>query len=399
MSEPVVVVGASLAGVSAVDAIREYGFDGEVVLIGDEPHRPYDRPPLSKDVLQGDRSVDDLDLRPVDWERDQGVRLELGVRASRLDVEARRLTLDDGRTCPYRSLVIATGAAPRRLPSFDGVDGAHVLRDRDDSAGLAQALRPGAQVVVIGGGFIGLEVTASARRRGCDVTVLETLPVVLSRAVGPALGEIVADLHRAEGVTIRTGVSVDGPIIGTSGALEGVRLADGEVVPSDVAVIGIGVRPATDWLVDAGLHLDDGVVVDDRLQAADSVFAAGDVARVLGETGSQRVEHWTNAVEQGRVAGRNAVATVEEREPFDSVATFWSDQYDAKIRSMGHVVDPDRVEVVRDERDPRKVVALASDEAGRLTGLITVGAASAIARCRPLLERPDSLAAAKELVA
>lgn len=412
MPPPVVVVGASVAGVSAVDELREAGFDGEVVLVGAEPQLPYDRPPLSKELLQGARSPAELWLRPPSWYEDHGVTLELGVRAVALDPAAAEIALDDGRALRYRAALVATGASPREIPGLAGIEGVHLLRTLDDATRLAEVLERGGRVTVVGGGFIGLEVAASARARGCAVTVLEARESVLADAVGPAVGDVVAELHAAAGVEVITGAAVKSPVV-EDGRVAGLELASGRVVQTDTVVVGVGVEPATSWLDGSGVELRDGVLVDRRLRSsAPGVFAAGDVARLLGDGGtSTRIEHWTNAVEQGRLAGRNmsnagdmsnmsnVASDPGGMEEFDAVPNFWSDQHGARIRMMGAVADPSAVVVARHEADPLRVVALAVGDGDVLTGVVTIGAASALAKCRPLLGEPGSASEARRLVA
>lgn len=400
MGRRCVIVGASLAGVAAAEAIREQDADAEVVLLGDEPHPPYDRPPLSKELLQGRREPDELRLRDGTWAEDLHVDLRTGVRAVRVRSDRSVVELADGGELAYDRLLIATGATPRRLPAFDGLQGVHVLRTLDDAIAVRDALAVDGRLAVIGGGFIGLEVAASARRGGADVTVLEALDTVLERAVGGAVGKVVERLHRAHGVDVRTGTAVAGPVV-EGGRLRGLELVDGGRIDVAAVVVGIGVVPATDWIGDGAIAVDDGVLVDAALRSTvPGVFAAGDVARVRTVAGdSRRVEHWTTAVEHGRTAGRNMVADPAEFALLDEVPTFWSDQYDAKIRAAGTIPDPERIEVVEHQDDPLKLVALAPDPDGGLAGIITIGRASALARCRPLLGRPGSAAEARTLVA
>ncbi|WP_157041595.1 NAD(P)/FAD-dependent oxidoreductase [Nitriliruptor alkaliphilus] len=393
-------MGASLAGVAAAEAIRERDPDVEVVLLGDEAHAPYDRPPLSKELLQGRREPDELTLRDGAWAEELRIDLRTGVRAARLHTERAAVELVDGEHLAFDRLLIATGATPRRLPSLDGLAGVHTLRTLDDAIAVRDALAGDGRLAVVGGGFIGLEVAASARRGGAEVTVLEALDTVLARAVGAEVGGVIERLHRDHGVDVRTGAAVAGPVV-RGDRLCGLELVGGERIDVSTVVVGIGVVPATDWIADPRIALDDGVLVDATLQSSvPGVFAAGDVARVRGIGGdTRRVEHWTTAVEHGRTAGRNMVAEPGELEPLHEVPTFWSDQYDAKIRAAGTIPDPQRIEVVEHRGDPLRLVALAPDRDGTLAGIITIGRASALARCRPLLGLPGSAAQARRLVA
>lgn len=394
-----VIVGASLAGLAAAEAIRDRDADAEIVLVGGEPHVPYDRPPLSKELLQGVKDVEEIHLRDDAWADRLAVEVRTGVHATRVDTGARTVELDDGKQLTYDRLLVATGAAPRMLPGLRGVPGVHVLRTLDDAVGVRDAIELGGRLAVVGGGFIGLEVAASARQRGMDVTVIEMLGSVLEQAVGAELGDAIGGLHQRHGVELRTGVAVEAPVL-EDGRLVGLRLSDGTTVGADVVLVGIGVQPATDWIGDPAILVDDGVLVDAQLRTpVPDVFAAGDVARVGASDGTtHRVEHWATAVEHGRTAGRNMVAGPDELEPLDAVPSFWSDQYDAKIRAAGTIVDPERVEVLELQQEPFKLVALATDGNDVLTGIVTVGRASALARCRPLFGQPASGQQARALL-
>lgn len=365
----IVVVGASLAGLRAVEELRRLGFDGALTLVGAEPHLPYDRPPLSKEFLLGELEPAALALRRQPYD-DLDLDLRLGVRAAALDLGGRRVRLDDGGTLPYDRLVIATGASPRRLPGQPELPGIHVLRTLDDAVALRADLDRSPRVVVVGAGFIGAEVAATCRRRGLEVTVLEALPTPMVRGLGPVLGATLAAMHRDHGVDLRCGVGVEG--FEGHDRVTAVRLDDGTVVESDVVVVGVGAAPATDWLADSGLALDDGVVCDASLCAAPGVVAAGDVARWPNPAFDglpMRLEHWTNATEQGVAAAARALATDDTAEPFASVPFVWSDQYDVKIQVAGHVRGDDRVEVVDGSLEERRFVAI-FERGGRLTGAV-----------------------------
>ncbi|MET0804970.1 MAG: FAD-dependent oxidoreductase, partial [Acidimicrobiales bacterium] len=353
----VAIVGGSLAGLRAAETLRQEGFGGTVVIVEAEAGAPYDRPPLSKQLLSGAwaladaRLPVDVDALEVDWER--------GCRATGLDLTARRLALADGRTIPFDGLVIATGAAPRHLPGSGGLAGVHVLRTLDDCLAIKADLdaAPG-RVVVVGAGFIGSEVAATCRQQGHEVTVVEALPVPMERILGTDLGSLTADLHRDHGVRVRLGVGVEA--LEGGDRVERVRLADGSVVDADVVVVGIGVAPSTGWLEGSGLALDNGVVCDETCLAAPGVVAAGDIARWpnarFGEV--MRVEHWENALEQGAAAARRLLAGDEPGERFEPVPWFWSDQYDRKIQLAGRSGPDDLVRVVHGSVDERRFVAL-----------------------------------------
>ncbi|MHB8671357.1 MAG: NAD(P)/FAD-dependent oxidoreductase [Acidimicrobiales bacterium] len=375
----VVVVGASLAGLRAAETLRQEGFDGRIVLVGAEDHLPYDRPPLSKQLLAGTWTPERLHLRdPQRWgELDLDSRL--GRTAVALDVEGRTVDLDDGETLGFDGLVLATGARPRVPPGLAPLPGVHTLRTIEDCVAISAAVaRPGARVAVVGAGFIGAEVAATCHGRGAEVTVLEALPTPLARVLGVAMGEVCGALHRHEGVDLRCGVGV--AAFEGDGRLERVRLADGDAVEADLAVLGVGVVPATEWLESSSLSVDDGVICDEACFAAPDVVAAGDVARwpnrLFGV--SMRVEHWTNAAEQGAAAARNLLIGPEDAEPFCPVPYFWSDQYGVKIQYVGHASPDDEVAVVEGSVEDRRFVA-AYGRAGRLT------AALAFDRPRPLM--------------
>jgi NADPH-dependent 2,4-dienoyl-CoA reductase/sulfur reductase-like enzyme len=370
MSDPqdaestIVVVGASLAGLRAAEEIRHEGHTGRVIIVGDELHAPYDRPPLSKQVLAGTWDVDRIRHHAPDKLDSLGLELRLGLRAVSLDTEARTLLLDDGQSLTYHGLILTTGAWARPLPGTEATPGVHTLRTLDDClairAGL-DAAGPEPRVVVIGAGFIGSEVAATCRGLGARVTVVEALPTPLLAVLGQQMGEACAQLHRDHGVTLRTGVGV----AGVSSDADGpgplvVHLVDGTDLPADVVVVGIGVVPATEWLEGSGLLLQNGVVCSSTLFAADRVVAAGDVARWTraGTGESLRVEHWTNAAEGGAAAARNLLAGPAAAVEYDPVPFFWSDQYQTKIQVVGLPGPDDEVVVVEGSADEGKLVAL-----------------------------------------
>jgi NADPH-dependent 2,4-dienoyl-CoA reductase/sulfur reductase-like enzyme len=379
------VVGASLAGLRAVETLREHGYDGRLVLVGAEPSLPYDRPPLSKQVLAGDWSPDQIVLRPADSYPSLALDMRLGRRATGLDLDTRAVVLDDGERIDFDGLVIATGCRPRLLPGTPDVAGLHVLRTLDDALAIRDALETTSRVVVVGAGFIGSEVAATCRMRGLDVTLLEALPIPLAKALGEEMGAACAELHRDNGVDIRVGVAVEG--LDGHGRVERVRLSDGGKVDADLVVIGVGVAPETAWLEGSGLVLRDGVVCDASCFAsAPGVVAAGDVARwhnpLFGV--DMRVEHWTNAAEQG-VAAARALLAGASAEPFAPVPYFWSDQYDVKIQFVGMCAPGDELRIVHGSVAERRFVALYG-RAGRLVGALA-------------LSRPRLLMAYRRLIA
>lgn len=366
----VVVVGASLAGLRAAETLRRRGYDGRLVLIGAEAHLPYDRPPLSKEILTGAWDTDRLALRRQPYDELE-LDLRLGRRATALDLGARRVELDAGPSVSFDGLLIATGAFPRALPGTPSLAGIHLLRTLDDALAIRAALDAGPRVAVVGGGFIGAEVASSCRARGLRVTLIEALEAPLVRGLGLEMGRVCADLHRQEGVDVRCGVAVEG--LEGSGRVERVRLSDGSEVGADLVVVGIGVAPATDWLASSGLALGDGVLCDATCATgAEGVLAAGDVARWQNPLFDEpmRVEHWTNAVEQGVAAAENLLAGPGAARPFAPVPFVWSDQYGLKIQVAGHIRPDDDVKLVSGAIAERKFTALYG-RAGRLSGVLS----------------------------
>lgn len=341
----IVVVGASLSGLQAAQALRRGEYEDQLILIGDEPHLPYDRPPLSKGFLAGSVEEEKLRLRPAADPEALGIDWRLGVRAVGLDIDTESgggtVRCDDGTEAAFDGLIVATGARPRTIEAATGLSGVHLLRTLDDARSLKAALEAGPErVVVIGCGFIGAEVAATARERGLEVTIIEAAETPLGRVLDAEAGMAVADLHRSHGVEVRLGVGVSEFGSGTGGLTE-VVLDDGTALPTTVAVIGIGVEPNTEWLEGSGLTIENGVIADETCLAAPGVVVAGDVARwpnrrFGGEL--MRVEQWDNAVEMGGYAARRLLAWGEGAdggEAFQPVPWFWSDQYDRKIQLAG----------------------------------------------------------------
>lgn len=386
----VVVVGASLAGVRACETLRQAGFEGRITLIGAETHAPYDRPPLSKKVLAGEWSPEQILLRKPEALAELGLERRSGTRATALDTEARRVRLDDGSEVAYDGLIIATGAAPRSLPGFAPLDGVFVLRTLDDSLALRDRLAvPGTRVVVIGAGFIGLEVAATARQRGAEVTVLEGTAAPLIRGLGGLMGARVTEIHERNGVEVRCSVQVDGLADDGAGHVTGVVLGDGQIVEADVVVVGIGVSPAIEWLEGSGLELGDGIICDATLwTGAPGVYAAGDCVRWPNQLFDEiaRIEHWTNAAEQGAQAARNLLASAagEPGTPYAPVPFFWSDLFDRRVQFLGRSAPDDEVVVVYDLPDEHKFVALYG-RAGKLHGVLGVSLPKLVMSYRPLL--------------
>ena len=370
--EIIVVVGASLAGLRGAEALRRLGFEGRIVLVGDEPHRPYDRPPLSKEVLRGEREPERIALsKPEDFDA-LALDLRLGSPAQALDPGRRRLRLASGDEIPYDALLIATGARARPLPGVRELAGVYTLRSLDDCLAIRSALDAGPRVAVVGAGFIGAEVAATCRQRGLEVSLIEALPSPMARVLSPLVGEVVATAHRDAGVDVRLGVGV--AAIEGGERVEAVRLVDGSRIAADLVVVGIGATPETRWLESSGLALDDGVVCDATCAtAAPGVFAAGDVARWhhAGYGESLRIEHWTNAVEQGEAAAANLLAGPAGAVAFAPIPFVWSDQFDLKIQATGRIRPDDELRIAHGSLAERRFVALFGRE-GRLTGALAV---------------------------
>ena len=393
MLRRIAIVGASLAGLRAAETLRDRGFDGELTLIGDEPHRPYDRPPLSKQVLQGAWEPEQTFFRRKDGYEALALDMRLGVRAVSVDLRARRVALGDGTFADYDRLIIATGARVRTLAAIAPRAGLLALRGLDDAIVLRRALMDAPRVAIVGAGFIGLEVAASCRARGLPVTVIEPLPVPLSPTLGPTFGDMVAAIHRDHGVDLRTGVVVT-DVLGES-RVAGVALSDGSLIDADVVVVGIGVTPNTEWLERSGLTIDNGIVCNGSGEAAPDVYAAGDVARVANRWhgDSPRIEHWTNAVEQAVHAAENALAGPEASTSFSSVPYFWSDQYDRKIQFIGGARPHDEIVIVDGSLADRRLTALYR-RGDRLVACLALNQPRALIKYRKLLAAGTSWSAA-----
>ncbi|MFJ1973405.1 NAD(P)/FAD-dependent oxidoreductase [Streptomyces sp. NPDC087903] len=384
----VTVVGASLSGLYAARELRAQGFDGRLVIVGDEAHRPYDRPPLSKDFLTGRADEGHLALTDAEEIAELDAEWRLGVRARGLDSRGRTVLLDNGRTVSTDGVVIATGASARRLPGA-GLSGVHTLRTLDDARTLRDELTRGSrQVVVIGGGFIGAETASSCAALGHTVTVVEAAPLPLVPQLGAEMATVCAALHRRGGAELVTGTGVAG-LRGTD-AVTGVELADGRLLPADIVIVGIGATPNTAWLAGSTLALQDGVLCDDGcMTALPQVVAVGDVARV----GGHRAEHWTSATEQPRVAVANLLAG-RPLETARSLPYFWSDQYGARIQFAGRRRPGDTVRIAEGELSdgaPAEDGFLAVYERdGRTTAVLAVNRPRPFMRTRRELARVES---------
>lgn len=394
MSGSIAIVGASLAGLRAAEFLRRDGFEGRLLLIGDETQPPYDRPPLSKEVLRGEWEADRIALRRKSYD-ELGLDLRLGTRAVGLDSSKRVLSLDNGDELAFDQLVIATGASVRRLPKQPDMDGIFSLRTLGDALAIRDAMKASPRVAVIGAGFIGAEVAASARQLGLQVDMIEALEVPLAQSLGPELGRALASAHEKRGVRVHCGRKV----VGFQGRdrLQGLLLDDGTELPCELVVVGIGVQPAVDWLAGSGLELEDGVRCDATLSSnVQGIVAIGDVANWYNPLFDEhmRVEHWTNAVEQAR----HVVQTLcrpEEAKPFESAPMFWSDQYDIKIQGAGRPKPTDEFRIMG-RLDDETFVALYSRE-DRLVGAVSFNNPAKLIQLRRKIVNRASLSEAVEL--
>lgn len=345
------IVGGGLAAARTAEQLRRAEYSGPITIVSDEDHLPYDRPPLSKEVLRAE--TDDTSLKPAEFYAEKDITLLLGNGARSVDTDAKTVTLADGSQLGYDELVIATGLVPKRIRSFPDLPGIHVLRNVGESLALRREAADARRAVVVGAGFIGCEVAASLRKLGVDVVLVEPQPAPLASVLGEKIGELVTRLHRAEGVDVRCGVGV--AEVSGDDRVRTVTLSDGERIDADIVVVGIGSHPATDWLEGSGIAVDNGVVCDDAGRtSAPHVWAVGDCASWRDEVkGQVRVEHWSNVADQARVLvpamlGQDVPAAV-------SVPYFWSDQYDVKIQALGEPEATDTVHIVED--DGRKFLA------------------------------------------
>ncbi|GGK49870.1 NAD(P)/FAD-dependent oxidoreductase [Nocardia camponoti] len=391
MSAPIVIVGAGLAGLRTAEELRRAGYEGDVVLVGDEPRLPYDRPPLSKQFVRGE--TDDTTLRPAEFFAEKAIDVRVGNAVTSVDTAAKTLTLADGDTLAYDQLIIATGLRPRTLPSLPLVPGVHVLRAHTDAEALRTELATATRALIIGAGFIGCELAASFRAAGVDVTLVEPQPTPLASVLGAEVGELVARLHRAEGVDLRTGVGVESLVV-EDDRVRGAVLTDGTEIAADLVVLGVGSVPVTEWLTDSGIDLAEpanggGVLADvSGRTSVDGVWAVGDVAAWQHPSGAQkRVEHWTSAGEQAKLL---VTALVGGAAPIArGVPYLWSDQYDLKIQALGTPSADDDVTVVTD--DGRKFLAYYSRD-GVLTAVLGAGMTAQVMKLRAKLATPTQVA-------
>ena len=373
----VVIVGGGLGAVRVAEELRREGYAGPVTIVGDEARLPYDRPPLTKAVLRGD--ADDSTLEPREFYDQHRIALRLGSAACGVDTAARTVTLTDGSVLGYHRLVIATGLVPRRIPGFAGLAGIGVVRSHDDSLALRRRAATARRAVVVGAGFVGCEVAASLRTLGVDVVLVEPQPTPLASVLGEQVGGLVARLHRDNGVEVRTGVGA--AAVRGSDRVDTVVLTDGTEVPADLVVVGIGSRPAVEWLAGSGIEIGDGIVCDQvgRTSAAD-VWALGDVAFWHRPTRRRvRVEHWSNVITQVRAL----VPAMLDHDALSDVAVppyIWSDQYDLKIQCLGEPEPTDTVHLVHD--DGHKFLAYYERD-GVLVGVAGAGMKGRVMASRP----------------
>jgi 3-phenylpropionate/trans-cinnamate dioxygenase ferredoxin reductase subunit len=360
-----VIVGASLAGAKAAETLRSEGFEGRIVLIGAEPHRPYERPPLSKDFLRGEAEREKVYVHETNFYDENQIELRLGQTAVSLDAGRRQLALDNGERLGFDRLLLTTGAKPRRLGIPGGeLEGIHYLRSLDDADTLRKRLDDGGRLLVIGAGWIGCEVAASARQKGLEVTVIHPGSVPLERVLGLEVGAVYRDIHLDHGVRMQPGARVES-FEGSPG-VERVRTSEG-VVECDLVVVGVGVEPAADLAAQAGLTVDNGVAVDAQLETSvPGIFAAGDTANHAHPLlGSLRVEHWANALHQGPAAARNMLG---RDQPYERLPYFFSDQYEVGMEYTGHAQGWDRV-VFRGDPASRQFIAFWLNQGRVLAGM------------------------------
>lgn len=393
VSERIVVVGGSLAGLRTIEAVREAGHEGEIVALCGEPEMPYDRPPLSKQFLKSGWEESRLSLRRSGYD-DLGVDWRLGSAAEALDPGARTVRLEDGTSLAYGGLVLATGSAPRALPGAPALQGMHMLRSLSDARVLREVLQPGACLLVIGAGFIGMEVAASARELGLDVTVVEALPTALVRGIGEELGRWAMSRFGDHGVEVRCGAMVEG-FLGED-RIRGVELAGGERLDADVVLVGVGVEPACHWLEGSGLDIRNGILCDGTgATELPDVVAAGDVSRwfnpLYGE--AIRYEHWTSAVEQSAIAGRRLVEGEGLVEPLVQVPYVWSDLFEMRLAMAGDVAGSDRVHICQGSLEDERFLALFARR-GRLCAAVGLKRPRALNECRGLIASGTSFESA-----
>ena len=412
----IAIVGASLAGLSAARTLRREGFNGSIVVLDADPALPYDKPPLSKQLLAGDWDPEKIVLSAVN--EDLQLDLRRATRAIALDTANRQLTFTTSQsaasdvapgereTLTYDGLILACGASARWLPGTQGIAGVHVVRSLDDSLQLRDELEANpSRVVVIGAGFIGAEVASTCRKRGLNVTLIEAMPLPLGHILGEQVGEVCAEIHRMNGVDLRLGTGIEklNTIQTDEGErVVGVTLSNGETIDAEVVVIGIGVAVNTQWLENSGLHLENGIVCDNTLKAAANVVACGDIARYPSARMGQmvRIEHWEHAIAGGEAAARTLLAEMSGQPGpvFDALPWFWSDQYDRKIQLAGRPGPDDSFEIVHGSLEEFRFVALYG-KGDNLTAVLGMNRPRHVVQLRTIMEQGATLAEAREKAA
>ena len=386
-----VIVGAGIAGNAAAETLRKQGFEGEVHLVGAEPHRPYDRPPLSKEFLSGSKEQDKLFFKPEDFYAEHSIQLHLGTEATALDPTSKTLTLADGASLRFDKLLLATGSRVRTLPiPGSELEGIHYLRTIDDSQAIAQSMNSASRVVIVGAGFIGSEVAAVCKTAGLEVTVLEIQPQPMAHILGEEMGAIYANLHTSRGIDLRLQEGISG-IRGSSRA-EQVITDQGNAIDCDFVVIGVGIAPDTALAESAGLEVDRGILVDEHCQTSHpDIYAAGDVANWFhpGLGHRLRVEHWDNALNQGAAAAKSMLGAAE---PYSPTLYFWSDQYDLNIQYLGHATEWDEI-AIRGNPGEEKFTAFYLKD-GSVHGALVVNNFRDIRPTRTLIDQKTSITAA-----
>ena len=405
----VIVVGAALAGIRCVEALREAGFAGEIVLVGEETHEPYTRPPLSKQLLAGTWQPDRLRLRSDEETTQLECEMRLGVRADSVDRQRKTVRLSDGSELHYDGLVIATGARARELSQFMGFPSVHTLRTLDDALALRTAIEDAESIAVVGGGFVGAEVAATCAEQGKAVTVVEPQETMLTRGLGPLLGGVIEQLHRRHGVHVRTGTAISK--VTDNGPGVTITLNDGTELRTDVVVVGVGAVPNLEWLQSANVGIDDGVLCDEFSRVLDcsgspitGIVAAGDVARWWSNSqGSYvRIEHWTNAQEQARAAAATVMFDLgiqsEPLRSYDPTPYVWSDQFGKKIQVVGYVRGTDTPHLVKGDLDGSSFLVLMERD-GDLVGAVSMAMVPPLVKARVLIESSATLSEAREAFA
>jgi len=391
----IVVVGGSVAGLRAVETLRLEGFEGAVTLVCGEPHLPYDRPPLTKQILTGEINAEQLCYRDHQWFERNAVDLCLGTPASALDISTGRVHLGSN-SIPFDGLIVATGARPKSFSPRSSLRGISTLRTVDDALAIKERMLPGVRMILVGAGFIGSEIASSAAACGVQVTIVELAEAAMIRAVGPKLGRILAGLHDEVGVNAVCNARVTG--FGGKGSVEAVMLDGGWELPADIVVVGIGVDPNCEWLIGSGLRIEDGLACDRTLNAGPrNVYGAGDVVSWPNEWwgGVMRGQQWLVAADQGKHAARNLLAGHERATPFSTIPYFWTDQYGCRVQAAGRT-DLGQLIAVAGGHRQRPFIGVYRHN-GKLTGVVTINAPKAFAALRTCLHDHSSFDTAWEV--